>query len=249
VKELITIKEREELSFKIKQEAIRNIMSVTNVQFSTWGEDLNAIQQSIDEIINLESFQGKTAETVKSYLEEVHYIIIHSIINTMMDFQNKFLLYSNGYYKIDKDKCAVLPKDALQYAQEELAIQRKQIEEEAFNLRNAINDIQDILYMPIPSSNEVIDNYKNIENRIKDLEREIEEYEQAKIKTDLLDLENLIQAVRRTIKEYTLSTNTSIEGYTKGDYAKSQNIQMLAKQLQISSMYSETHKEELKEAL
>ena len=61
----------------------------------------------------MECYQGKSAESVKTYLKEVHMTLLTSIQQAIQLYRTKYLFYREGYYDMEGDLYAVIPQKTL----------------------------------------------------------------------------------------------------------------------------------------
>lgn len=121
-----------------------------------------------------------------------------------------------------------------------------ELQNEVWEVNQAIEGISDILYLPRLSMGEVEDNYEETIDFIERKQQAILDYE-AGYQQEVQELHELTSATRGMIREYRDKDRAS-ETYESGDYAKSAAIESLAVSMGNYIRYTEEHASELKKA-
>lgn len=212
----------------IKYEDIRQLMYSSQAEFDAWHEQLSRVRSNLEDLENFESFQGRTAESIKAYIRDIHYSLLFAIIEATSNFQAKTLLYSNGYYiQIDSDKDTVLSEETLDDALNMYREMRSHFEFESNRLGTQLGRISDIFSTASPRPYSIMDNHRFLDTRVAKLKDDIIAYEQRVLNSDLAELEDLLNALKETIKEYRAKSELGIRTYAAGDYAASSNFAAL----------------------
>ena len=230
------------MGFYIKYEDIRQLMYSSQAEFNGWHEQLSNICSSLEGIEKFDAFQGKTAESIKAYIRDIHYSLLFAIIEATSNFQAKTLLYSNGYYiQIDSDKDTVLSEETLDDALNMYREMRSHLEFESNQLGTQLGRISDIFSTASPRPYSIMDNHRFLDTRVAKLKDDIIAYEQRVLNSDLAELEDLLNALKETIKEYRAKSELGIRTYAAGDYAASSNFAALVEQIGKSMNFREQH--------
>ena len=230
------------MGFYIKYEDIRQLMYSSQAEFNGWHEQLSNICSSLEGIEKFDAFQGKTAESIKAYIRDIHYSLLSAIIEATSNFQARTLLYSNGYYiQIDSDKDTVLSEETLDDALNMYREMRSHLEFESNQLGTQLGRISDIFSTASPRPYSIMDNHRFLDTRVAKLKDDIIAYEQRVLNSDLAELEDLLNALKATIKEYRAKSELGIRTYAAGDYAASSNFAALVEQVWKSMNFREQH--------
>ncbi len=103
------------MGYVISYESLRDIFEqMSSMISSIMNERLPKINEVLLEYIYEEGIQGKTADTIKTYLIETHGTILIGIDSVLKQFLAKFVLYQNGYYEIDSNRDTVIDENYLE---------------------------------------------------------------------------------------------------------------------------------------
>ncbi|MBO5460394.1 MAG: hypothetical protein J5983_01180 [Ruminococcus sp.] len=237
------------MGFKVGFDDLRGINEVTSQKLSSWQDDLVDLQGGIQKLVDLDSFKGKTADSVKAYYNEVHYLMMSSINTALMDFMVKYLLYTDGYYDIDTDHHAKLNEETMNSAKKQYEKSMTNLSGVQTDLRNALNEVSDIFYVGVPGTSSLEDYHEEAISKITTTIDKVYPYEQSILNTELKQLEELITNVRAYIQEYKNGDRNIMANYTSGDYIYDENIYALAVSMNATSQYHQEHQAELEEAI
>lgn len=77
-----------------------------------WGGHFNQIIESLNRLIEDETFTGETANAIKYYLQN-HVLAMKSIEAIIAEYNSKIALYTDGLYQYDSDYHAIINEDYL----------------------------------------------------------------------------------------------------------------------------------------
>ena len=153
---------------------------------------------TLDEFINEDSMQGKTADTIKEYLTYTHMVILQGICEVCSQFLVKFRLYQDGYYNIDSHENALLDEDAINFVDDLVKdfVRKESNLTDSFKLE--ARAISDIFSEPVPSDDNIRDISDIIKRRNENLHNAVINHERSH-KNALSDVEELIISLKATI--------------------------------------------------
>ena len=236
------------MGYCIKYDDIRALLNTCGAQFNNWQSQLQNILSASNGVIGMAAFSGKAAESIKSYMQDVHNILVLSISQAISEFRSKLLLYSSGYYSIESDKYAVISEDTLQAAISKYDGLSRSFVDESCRLSSAVNSIRDIFNVSPPSSYPVCTDYDAFKRRVTKLKEDVGSYERSKLGSDLSDLANLIKQLKATIKDFSGRSASAISYYQPGSVAASASFQGLYQQLNRSMAFCDSHVDEVQAA-
>lgn len=79
--------------YKIKYNAMDQLYVTVSTRINDWYTQLDNWVQSYTTVVNMNSFEGTSATGAKTYLQEVHGILLYAIQQTLSAYQSNFLLY------------------------------------------------------------------------------------------------------------------------------------------------------------
>ena len=107
------------MGYVISYQALRDIYSqMALVVNDTVNERIPKINEVLSEFIYNNKIQGKTADTIKTYLTESHGVILQGILSVSQQLLSKFILYQNGYYNIDSNRDTVIDESFVNFIDE-----------------------------------------------------------------------------------------------------------------------------------
>lgn len=140
------------MGYVISYESLRHIYEQMDLVIeSTMNERIPKIEELLTEYINNDRIQGKTADTIKSYLNETHRIIMLGILSVSQQLLTKVLLYQNGYYNIDPNKDTVIDEDYVNFIDEAVKGFIEKQNQLTSNFKVYTNEISDIFDAKAPS--------------------------------------------------------------------------------------------------
>lgn len=237
------------MGFHAKKDDLRNVKYITRNQIGTWEGKLRNAEAIMQKIQDLDSFTGQAAESVKCYLQEVHGLLLAGIRNTMQNYAAVITLYVDGYEEIDGHLHAILKEDILEGARSDYQNSRSCLDDAHRQLQNTINSIMDLIYLYMPSRQALSDNYSETDERIRDLVSAVRDHESQTCASDIAQLRNVIQSVRRYIREQTSKASDYPVNYHSGDFQYDTNIYDLAIAIQQTSDYVDINRESLERAI
>jgi len=169
---------------------------------TSWGEQLGDIAESFAAFVGMESHQGAGAESIKSYLAEVHGMIIGSFLEIFMEISARYLLYSDGYHGIDPDMNAVLCEDELVDNLDFFSNSQSEFDETHLRIQRLATDISDILAVQAPAPFPVQNSYQTVGENLYKLKTEVQQHEQLHYSQDFVQLEQMLSALGQFITTF-----------------------------------------------
>ena len=237
------------MGFYVRLDDIRVVNEGTNQQIAKWQEQLTNTQGAIQRILEMNSFQGTAADSVKAYFNEVHALLMAAIGGVMIDFMSKYLLYWDGYFEIDGDIHAKLNEDTMNAAIREYKTSLKNLEDIQRSLKEAVNSTSDIFYPGIPAIAGLEDAHAFAISTTENVRDKVQPYERKILGSEIVELENLIANTRAFIREYMRGDRNIMVKYTSGDMLRTDSIYNLAVSMEAASQYGQIHQNNLKEAI
>lgn len=234
-------------NYKIKYSSKDQFYVMVVQRLGEWITQLEDIEKKISVISNMESFQGTTAESVKSYLNEVHNILLVSVRQTILDFQYKISFFSNGYYDIEPNIYANISSETLRSLKSKADSEKEYLFGQHAAIQTSINEISDLSLLNNPSQENILGALSDTAGQADTLDKNISEYESAKKEEASGELAELIATLYSAINTYYLM-NGQITGYKSGDYSAKTEILNLYNKVSSSMEYTAANQEAVIEA-
>lgn len=234
-------------NYKIKYSSKDQFYVMVVQRIGEWLAQLEDLEKKMSVISNMESFQGKTADSVKSYLNEVHNILLISVRQTILDFQYKINLFSNGYYNIEPNIYANISSETLRALKNRVDYEKEYLFGQHTEIQSSINKIADLIQLNNPSQENILGALSDTAGQVDNLDKNISEYEKLKKEEASGELADLIASLYSAINTYYLMQG-QITGYKSGDYSAKTEILDLYDKVSSSMEYTETNREAVIEA-
>ncbi len=233
-----------EKDYVIQYSAMDQLLIMIGNRVSGWYNELSAWSGEYTRLVDMESFQGTSAEAVKAYLGEVHGLLICFIQQTLQVYQSRYLLYKNGYYNIDEDIYARLPQEALRNVKQKLRDESEKLQDISDSIGSNVSSVSDLIYLKNPSIFNLKDTLDGLKQDLNEFDQEIESYESSELAAVRGDMQGLIDSLRAAIQGY-LTNGTNIASYQPGSVVGNTDVLDLYQRAATGSEYVEVHKEEI----
>lgn len=230
--------------YVIKYSAMDQLYLLICSRISKWYNELGDWSEGYNRIVSMDSFKGKSAESAKAYLEEVHGILLCSMQQTLQAFQARYLLYRRGYNNIDADLYANLPGNAIGNVERKLKNESGSLQDISDSIGRSVSSVSDLIYLSNPSIFYLKDAMDELKQDLKDLDQEIEEYESRELSAVRGDMQGLISSLRTAVQDYYVS-GTNLASYQSGAVVGNTNMLDLYQRVMAAGEYVNDHKEEI----
>ena len=234
--------------FNIKYTSMDQFYSDICQKITEWNQELDSWNQSYNKIVEMESFKGNSADGVKTYLQEVHGVLLFSIKQMLADFQSRFLLYKTGYYDIESNIYADISEETIRFVISKLTSEIPVIESVDNRIDSALNSTEDLLALGTPSKFYLQDTIEGLQNDLKSFCITIDEYENSQNGIVNSELDGLISSVKNLINDYIIN-GTNVASYKSGDLAKNTYVLDLVDKVQKSSDYIKENMDAIESAV
>lgn len=161
----------------IKYSKIYDMYWQSHDQLTKLMDSVDEFKESLNRILYCNYFTGKTSDSLKAYLKDVHIPCVNAIKATAQTMLDLMAMYKAGYYQIDNSTNFALCEESIIDAQAKL---RKNCED-AFDtrdlLRNTLADISDLWYTNEPCFDEIEYFHHKANTKITDLLTNMNEHE------------------------------------------------------------------------
>lgn len=230
--------------YVIKYSAMDQLYLLICNRISGWYNELADWSEEYTRLVDMESFQGTSAESAKAYLQEVHGLMICFVQQTLQVFQSRYLLYKNGYYDIDGNIYANIPQEALQDVKKKLRDESEKLQNISDSIDSSVSSVSDLIYLKNPSIFNLKDTMDGLKRELNEFDQKIESYESSELTSVQGEMQGLIDSLQTAIQGY-LSNGTNIASYQPGAVAGNTNILDLYQRAMAGSEYVEAHKDEI----
>ena len=233
-------------NFLVDYDELASFGAEMNIKLNSWNQQLNEVHHSIDRFVQMESFRGAAANSMKSYLSEVHFAIVFSLREIFVEISQRFLLYRDGYYDIDSDLRAQLCEMTQRSLNQFLDRSSNRFGRTSLDVNRSIMSVSDLIPDSPPFAlNSAIDReYTSISRNLRVLNENVNRHEQRHHSSDFTRLDQMISALRQYISRCLAMDNDSKGEYLSGSTVDSLEFQELAQAIRDANV----EREELSEA-
>ena len=231
-------------NYIIKYSAMDQLYLLICSRINKWYNELEDWSEGYNRIVSMNSFKGESADSAKSYLEEVHGILLCSIQQTLQSFQARYLLYRRGYNSIDSDLYANLPQKAIQNVERKLGTESETLQDISDSIGRSLRSVSDLLYLSNPSIFYLKDAMDELKQELNNLDWEIEGYESSELTAVRGDMQGLISSLQTVVQDYYVN-GTNIASYQSGAVTGNTNMLDLYQRVMAAGEYVNEHKEEI----
>ncbi len=233
--------------YKIKYSSMDQFYGMISQKINGWYSQLNRIERSLNQFVEMESFQGNTADSIKTYIQEVHGILLAAIRQTLAEYQSRVLLYRSGYYSLEPNIYATMPQERMAYVRTRMGAEQKYIWEKSEAIGKVLSDISDLLSLSNPSYEDLTLTLYGIIHKINFYDTDIRSYETGAYKDAKGRLQELITSLQNTVTRYYNNTG-EITGYQSGDHGRVSEVLDLYQRVNASMEYVQGKTDEIESA-
>lgn len=230
--------------YNIKYSSMDQFYVNVCTRIQEWYEQLDEWKARYTNFVNMSDFTGQSATAVKSYMGEVHELLLQSIYVAISRFQSDYLLYKNQYYDIESNIYAVMPKETIKSIEKRLSKEITYLNNISNDINSSLNSVSDIFWRGKPSRATLEYCLSLEKNALGILSNKIENYEHTKYVIANGALKKLLEILRSTIISYRYSNN-SVVSYKSGDLRNNTQVLELCEKVQSSTKYIQKKQEEI----
>lgn len=220
------------MSYKIKYSSKDQFYTMATSKFNDWSAELARVQHTLNAISGMGKFRGESAESVKSYFDEVHGFLLLGLRQVINDFYSRLATFSYGYYDIDDHMRAVLPEEDFYSLQDLATAEQGYLRQENGNISGTLYSIADILPLNVPSQANLIAAFDDMKGQLDALNSRISSYESQCQSEANGQLGALIGALSASVTASKKARR--IVGYHSGDYGSYPDTKELFQQIAVS---------------
>ena len=236
-----------EQNYCIKYNSMDQLLSSICTKIEQWHTDLSNWAASYNKIVEMDSFQGTAANSAKTYMQEVHGVLLYSIQQAMTSFQSEFLLYKTGYYDIEGNIYSTISQETVTSVTQRLYNESTNVENIFQSIQSSLNSVSDIFVIGNPSKYTLQDTMNGLKRELSNFNIGIDNYEETQYSAADKNVKSLLDALQKTINDY-YENGTNIATYQSGNLAGNTNVLELYDKVQTSSEHISEKQEEISAA-
>ena len=202
--------------YKIMYSSMDQFYDQTNGRMAEWVSQLEPWVKACENLGNMECYQGKSAESVKTYLKEVHMTLLTSIQQAIQLYRTKYLFYREGYYDMEGDLYAVIPQKTLLSVKDRMKTEIEDVSDSSLIVQTSLLNVSDLIALQAPNSYYLKDSMEEVKQNVTDFNQNIIDYEAQHKSEANGELADLLQSLFATLTEY-YTNGTNVTSYQSGD--------------------------------
>lgn len=215
------------MSYHIKYDDMWTIRNATGQIIGAWFESFQNIQAALDDLCSSQDFQGQAAEGVRAYISEVHYSFLAILSEICMAYQNKFILYKDGYTAIDDGLSTEIKDEVLTGVHDEVQQLRLKVESNAEAVAQILKEVYDVMDEPAVYPEALCTSHEKIERHTRQLYEDVGSYESEHLQNDFCEVDELIHQLKTALQEVLSYTRSDIAQYQVGNIQRLKNFRAL----------------------
>ena len=150
--------------FIIDMKVLHELGFSINKQMKQISGIMESYRTAVNALINMQNFQGETADAVRAYFEEVHLEIISTLETCSDSLRASSDKYLHGYRKIEPDEKALIYEEAMHEADTDIKYNGTMLLSFIDTINGIIKQVDDICYAGKLSSTKAEDFYNKTIN-------------------------------------------------------------------------------------
>lgn len=157
--------------YKIMYSSMDQFYDQTNGRMAEWVSQLEPWVKACENLGNMECYQGKSAESVKTYLKEVHMTLLTSIQQAIQLYRTKYLFYREGYYDMEGDLYAVIPQKTLLSVKDRMKTEIEDVSDSSLIVQTSLLNVSDLIALQAPNSYYLKDSMEEVKQNVTDFNK------------------------------------------------------------------------------
>ncbi|MBO5509516.1 MAG: hypothetical protein J5962_03540, partial [Lachnospiraceae bacterium] len=189
------------MSYNINYGDLRYIHQKSLCGTMGWKDKLDSLSTELASLINDGDFTGEGADAVKTYLNDVHILIITAIKEIIIEYNSRLALYMNGLYDYDESYYANLNEDYLTLLKAEIDRMVEYADEVHKNVRYQLDGISGLTGCGLDRLEGYTMHMEMEGNNVVRLRNRVGEYDTSYASEGMGELRELIQNVYDLVKK------------------------------------------------
>ena len=161
--------------------------------------NIDSCSNAINALIDEETFSGKTATSIKDYLNDVHMTLLKSLRSAAQNLQDNFAAYKLDYYSVDNSTSFILDKIVIDAYQGKMEEQLKGVLQTSPIINSALDEINGIFACKKPSTADISSSHEDVNTTIQTLLENVETVENQTVTSIQNSTEPLVTLIRSNL--------------------------------------------------
>lgn len=197
------------MSYKVDFDSLDSLYNAVGNQANNWISELEAVKGKLQILLDTSDMSGAAADSIKSYIENVHITLIALLTQLVSLHSSNCLLYKSDYQtKVDTGLHSVIKSTELSDFKGRIDTTKATAISIDESISYVLNGIKDIFYISYADVSKVDAQHLSVSNFLSDLDTEINTLENTHYDNDFVNTTRLINALRAFINEQTETSRT-----------------------------------------
>lgn len=237
------------MGYIVDIDELYSIEQAVSSKCSECSSALEKANSSVDALLKADSLQGDLANSIKTYLKEVHSNILLSIAAALTNLKTRCYLYQDEYRaQIDNGLHAYISEDELKDVKQYFYNIGVDVSDVELALARDVQPVSDLIYLSVRSPTALLNALEGVRERCTTLDKHITQLESSHAAHDFSDIDDVITNIQRLIDSQMGDKRVKVRDYQAGMVAAMTDVVALEKSLQSIQNYQDSVEDELQEA-
>lgn len=225
--------------FNVKYKDLYKLSQEYKDELDDFKDAVDECSKTVADMINNDSFTGATADSVKSYLSDVHITLLASMKALAQNMQDQVALYKAGYYGIDNKTDFILGEEAINSYKTCLDTQLSRLAEREEIVNGAIDSIADLLPFKKPSTEGIYTSHQALNTEMDTLKENVSNQESMTVEALEGSTKVLLTYVKNSVN-LLKGKSYQMANYTPNSFFQNKNAYAMA---YLSEAFYQQHEE------
>lgn len=200
----------------IYYEELTKLSEMITTYESVWNTTFDNIQTELNNFATTEHLTGAGADTMKSYMSEVHSFMLGQLKAFINEFKVNAMAYAATYFLLDLDAYAILDISTLEKCSTDFTNFKSNYETEIANMNTALGTISEIYTPPFFLTTFLPEDFQGVADGSTSLKEMVVTHEYTEASVALTTAEYL-ETITTTLNTISEGNTVSLDSYNPGD--------------------------------
>lgn len=234
------------MGYEIKMSEVIDMRKVVLAAYAAYETEIAAIDAARVNLMDPGVMEGKTADAISMYLNEVHGAIEYTLEQALTELKDRVVVYENGFANVDGSNEAHITQDSLENVQQRVNGNMDEFVGYVTRLSGILESVSDIYPTYMPGTGEVSNKYDSSRAVAANLNEIAGSYEAEHV-GDCANINGILDSVLSIINAQN-NDAIGIKDYTSGKIANLESYQSLQQSYSASIEYYSEHMQDIVDA-
>ncbi|MFA9379359.1 MAG: T7SS effector LXG polymorphic toxin, partial [Lachnotalea sp.] len=208
------------MGYYIKYKELQSAQSTIFAQINQWSEELEHTKEKIQTVVEMEEIKGAAANSIKSYMQEVHIPLLGYMQQLFSEYMTRMLLYGDEYYKLDTQLSAKIAQDRLEEQITSLGTGVDAFLTIEDSVAAAVSMASGLASVNAPSGERITGSYEQLTKKASQLMNEVGDCEYGHLSADFGTITDLLSNLLQIVNGQRGKNHVTITSYQVGSIAQ-----------------------------